>query len=131
LDERKDDMTLIFPVWSHFDRDSVSGVREAAMNSSISVELCDEISLRSDWWSIALANIHRSDCALLVLTTNSATSENCRREVSYARAIGKRTLIWAPRPVTVVPDWARHARWLSIDPIDAGQAVAILNALSR
>jgi hypothetical protein len=120
----KGQMIRIFPAWSHLDREPMSKFRIAATNSSTPVDVCDEITLRQDWLNIALTNIRRSDCVVLVLTANSAKSVHCGREISYAHALGKAILIWAPGIAPMTPEWARDAIWLRDQPINAAQAVA-------
>ena len=126
-------MATLFPVWSHFDRAELNNLRRAAARLSPRLELCDEIPRRQDWFSIARRNIRRSDCVLLILTANSVSSPHCRKEISYAARMRKRTMIWTPvEPFSPAPDWARDAGWLSQHAIDARHAVAaILKNLHR
>lgn len=128
-------MTLIFPAWSHLNREDMGALRAAASNAPNPVEVCDEITPREDWMSVASANIRLSDCVLLILTADSAISRHCAEEVSFAHSIGKPTLIWSPGEGPTPPDWASHAICLSPSPIDAAQAVVrtvvILSRSSR
>jgi hypothetical protein len=127
------DLTTLFPSWSHLDRDARDRLREAAKDAYSPMQVWDVIQPRQDWFRIAQDSIRRSDCVVLILTVNSAASLHCEREVSFAHRLGIRTLIWAPMlDLSVAPEWAGHARWLSSEAIDARRAATtILNIINE
>lgn len=119
-------MITIFPSWSHLDQEAMSDLRRASREFVTAIEVCDEIAPRHDWLSIAQDGIRRSDCVVLILTANSAASVHCKKEVLYAGSVGKRTLIWAPGPAPVTPEWVGTAGWLGGQRVDAKQVLAII-----
>ncbi len=96
---------LVFISYARADEASIRDVAEGVDRLSKDVWFDKALLAGQEWWSEILENIRRCTVFLQAISPASLDSEACRREGSYARALGKPVIpiIVSPVMMTLLP----------------------------
>jgi TIR domain len=128
-------MREVFLSYSRADAEFVRKLSAGLRDGGYDVFYDEDLTGGQRWWDTLLDHVEQCDGFIPILSESYVESEPCRREASYAVALGKTML-----PVTTgssqIPGRLllaeiAEAQWVSYDPLKPDTIWALVRALNR
>ncbi|MBZ5654311.1 MAG: TIR domain-containing protein [Acidobacteriia bacterium] len=118
-------MAQVFTSYSRKDKDFVRKLSDALAHQKRDAWIdWKDIPLTAEWQQEILTNIEGAENFLFVISPDSATSPNCRKEIDHAVANNKRMFPIVRRqvPDDAVPEALRKFQWIDFSDDDSFEA---------
>jgi len=127
-------MSSIFISYSREDSDQLQTISEDCEAMGHTVWIDKELKGGQNWWDQILSRIRESDIILFILSDASVNSEACKREFSYAGALGKAIIpiqVSAKISINLLPEEIAGLQILDYRTNDKASAFELVKALNN